>query len=323
MKQIIDLAVSSIIRPPRCSYSLDNMPSSVPVPNQPPVPRQSVTFTNSRGHSLVGSFYSTSPSRYCVIYLHGNSSCQSEGIFLVPIFCPFQVSVFCFDFSGCGISEGDYISLGWFERDDVVSAVSYLRETFGIETFALWGRSMGAATTFYAISDNNPSIVCAVVDSPFSSLPLLLKELSGQFHIPGCLTPPVVWYLSKKIMGLAHFDIREVAPISVCRNAKTPLFVIHGEDDDFILPEHSRLLFEAYRGKPKEIRLIPGKHVDQRPYDVLTLALMFVGAWLDVPILLDDVEQKIRGAERAFARFERSVKLVGVPEGFDMEGEAE
>lgn len=30
-----------------------------------------------------------------------------------------QISLLNFDFGGCGISEGDYVSLGWYERDDL------------------------------------------------------------------------------------------------------------------------------------------------------------------------------------------------------------
>jgi alpha/beta superfamily hydrolase len=40
---------------------------------------------------------------------------------------PSNISLFCFDFAGCGLSGGEYISLGWFERDDLNMIVEYLR----------------------------------------------------------------------------------------------------------------------------------------------------------------------------------------------------
>ena len=55
----------------------------------------------------------------CVIYLHGNSSGRPETLQIVDLMIPLGVSVFTFDFSGCGMSEGEYISLGWHERDDL------------------------------------------------------------------------------------------------------------------------------------------------------------------------------------------------------------
>lgn len=44
------------------------------------------------------------------------------------------------------MSEGEYISLGWHEIDDVEIVVKYLRNTGKISNIGLWGRSMGAVT---------------------------------------------------------------------------------------------------------------------------------------------------------------------------------
>jgi pimeloyl-ACP methyl ester carboxylesterase len=310
MKRLADLAVNSIIRPPRSTYQIEALPDSIPAPSIPPIPRQAVRFTNSRGHSLLGSFYAIPPSTRCIVYLHGNSSCQSEGAFLVPVFCPAGISVFCFDFGGCGMSEGDYISLGWYERDDVACCLAHLRAAFGIGQFALWGRSMGAATAIYSVVAD-PTIACAVCDSPFASLPLLFRDLAGQVKVPGCLTPPVVWYLSRRVL-----DIREVAPVAVAEAATTPIFLIHGENDDFVKPTHARMIFDAWGGAKKELHLVPGAHIDDRPVDVLTVAMLFVAAWMDVPILLNDVAQRVRMAEKTFRRFDKAIQLVGIPDDF-------
>ena len=55
----------------------------------------------------------------CVIYLHGNSSGRPEALPIVDLMIPLEISVFTFDFAGCGMSDGEYISLGWHERDDL------------------------------------------------------------------------------------------------------------------------------------------------------------------------------------------------------------
>jgi pimeloyl-ACP methyl ester carboxylesterase len=63
----------------------------------------------------------------CVIYLHGNSSCRLEALTVIDHVLPLRFSVFAFDFSGRGLSEGDYVSFGWHERDDLEIVVEYLR----------------------------------------------------------------------------------------------------------------------------------------------------------------------------------------------------
>jgi pimeloyl-ACP methyl ester carboxylesterase len=60
--------------------------------------------------------------------------------------------LFVFDFAGCGKSEGEDITYGLREAEDVNSIIDYLRVNKGIKEFVLWGRSMGAvAALLYAI----------------------------------------------------------------------------------------------------------------------------------------------------------------------------
>ena len=47
-----------------------------------------------------------------VIYLHGNSSSRLEGLKIATELFRRNINLFVFDFAGCGLSEGDYISLG-------------------------------------------------------------------------------------------------------------------------------------------------------------------------------------------------------------------
>lgn len=85
--------------------------------------------------------------------------------------------MFSFDFSGCGKSGGEYISLGWYERDDVEVIVDWLRNSDKVSTIGLWGRSMGAVTALMH-ADRDPSIAGLVLDSAFSNLKTLSEELA-------------------------------------------------------------------------------------------------------------------------------------------------
>jgi alpha/beta superfamily hydrolase len=62
------------------------------------------------------------------------------------VLLPSNITVFTLDFSGSGLSEGDYVSLGWHEKDDLKTVVSYLRNSNQVSRIGLWGRSMGAVT---------------------------------------------------------------------------------------------------------------------------------------------------------------------------------
>jgi dipeptidyl aminopeptidase/acylaminoacyl peptidase len=285
------MGINAIIRPPRAQYPIDQLPPFFLVPGFGEIPRTPIEFHNSRGLKIVGSYYAPPyemEDLSCVLYLHGNASCQMEGLFLVPIFVPAGVAVLCFDFSGCGNSEGDYISLGMHEKDDVARAIDFVRSQFHIGRVAIWGRSMGAATAFFTLADD-PTIACAVTDSPFSSLKVLIHDLASSYRAPGFLTSLAVSFLAKKIKTIAHFDITDLNPIQAAGMCFSPVFIMHGVQDKFIKPEHSTQLFQAYAGDEKQLRLIDGAdHNSQRPLEVQMEAIMFIARALDAPVVVED-----------------------------------
>jgi fermentation-respiration switch protein FrsA (DUF1100 family) len=98
------------------------------------------------------------------------------------VLLPSNITVFTLDFSGSGLSEGDYVSLGWHEKDDLKTVVSYLRNSNQVSRIGLWGRSMGAVTSLlYGAED--PSIAGMVLDSAFSNLFDLMMELVDVYKI--------------------------------------------------------------------------------------------------------------------------------------------
>lgn len=78
---------------------------------------------------------------------------------------------------GSGTSDGDWVTLGAHEVDDLQAAVDYLRREGSTSSLGLWGRSMGAVTALL-YSCRDPSIAGVVADSPFSKLVDLMLELA-------------------------------------------------------------------------------------------------------------------------------------------------
>ena len=76
-----------------------------------------------------------------VIYMHGNSSSRLEVIPQLGHLLSLGVSVLSFDFCGSGHSDGEYVSLGYHEREDLDAIIKFLRGTGQVSSIALWGRS--------------------------------------------------------------------------------------------------------------------------------------------------------------------------------------
>lgn len=65
------------------------------------------------------------------------------------------------------MSDGDWVTLGAREVDDLEVAVAHLRASFPNSTIGLWGRSMGAVTALL-YSARDPSIAGVVRRNPSS-----------------------------------------------------------------------------------------------------------------------------------------------------------
>lgn len=269
------------------------------------IKRTDIFLKNKRGLLLACSHFEPikpiNPLLPCVIYLHGNSSSRLESLPCIEVLLPLNITLFCFDFSGCGLSEGEYISLGYFERDDVSAIINYLRNTNKVSTIGLWGRSMGAVTSImHSIRD--PSIGGMVLDSPFMSLKVLAEELCrSHTKIPKTILDAALKMIRKTILQKAGFDILELEPIKYVKNAYIPAFFIAGKDDIFIKPNHSQQLCQNYAGD-KNIVLVEGDHNDDRPeYIMNSIAIFFYNSLQCESLLGKKMEtQKDKASDKKF-----------------------
>lgn len=182
----------------------------------------------------------------------------------VRLLLPEDITVFTLDLSGSGKSEGEYISLGWFERDDVHTVIEYLRNTDSVATIGLWGRSMGAVTALLH-SDRDPSIAGIVADSPFSDLRKLAGQLAKKYtKMPGFVVSMGTKIIAKSVKNHANFDLDKVKPIDHVDKAFVPILFGHAKDDDFIEPSHCEELHEKYSGDKNYISF-DGDHNSMRP----------------------------------------------------------
>jgi len=120
----------------------------------------------------------------CVIYMHGNAGNKTEGLSYLDGILEEGMNFCAFDFSGCGNSEGEWVTLGHKEKDDLKAMIEYIQENHDVSKIGLWGRSMGAAASLLFMKEN-PGVVDAVVlDSGFSNLRDVTKSMGGQMGVP-------------------------------------------------------------------------------------------------------------------------------------------
>jgi pimeloyl-ACP methyl ester carboxylesterase len=274
-----------IIRPPRNNYQPipDGTASAIQDREGNAVMRKEVHLKSRTGTKLVGAFLTcpgNAGGRPCVIYMHGNASNKSEGEEYARDLVPLGIDLFCFDFSGCGNSGGDFVTLGWKETEDLLGVLDFLKEQGLTSKVGLWGRSMGAATALMTDESKSPLPIGALVlDSAFSDISVLIKEMAGGMGIPPELAQMLLPMLSAQItQKTGGMDLTKIAPITHCPSWKeAPALFLHGIDDNMINMEHSQRNFDAYACANKETVFVNGDHNSARPDDTNKQVFAFFG----------------------------------------------
>uniref|UniRef100_A0A6B2L2K4 Serine aminopeptidase S33 domain-containing protein n=1 Tax=Arcella intermedia TaxID=1963864 RepID=A0A6B2L2K4_9EUKA len=298
------------MRPPRAEYKILDLG-----PNQLKITGKDYTRTdfnifkikNCDGLNIACSLYQPFdpkekgplPTKTCVIYLHGNAGCRLDAMDCLDLVSFYDLSLCCFDFCGCGLSEGDFVTLGWNEKHDIEVVMEYLIEHEKFSSFILWGRSMGAVSILLyldLLGKEQPKklepILGVILDSPFSNLYTLASELA-QSQGKWIVTPLVslgLYGLRKAIRKKVNFDIKEMDLLPIVGKLTTPALFLHGKDDDFVIPEHSAKLFKSYGSTQKTYQLVKGTHNCCRGSDFYDHASVFIFNTLNAAKLTEKKE---------------------------------
>ncbi len=81
--------------------------------------------------------------------------------------------------------------------------------------------------------------------------------------------------LRSSVHRFADFNMKAINPIVHARSAYCPALFIAGKDDNFILPDHSQQLHDAYAGD-KNFLLVGGNHNSSRPPFVYHSVFIFL-----------------------------------------------
>lgn len=132
-----------------------------------------------------------------------------------------------------GESEGRYITFGVKESEDMRCWIAYHNRTHGNLQMILSGLSMGASTMLYLADQDLPdNVKCIIADCGFTSPKAILDVVyRSVVHFP---SGPSLWAADLFARIFAGFGLNEKDTRVVLKNAKLPVLMIHGLDDDFV-----------------------------------------------------------------------------------------
>ena len=227
---------------------------------------EDVSFTpRGSGLRLEGWFLPGATGGPAVIFVHGLGSVRSgdDALAVSRRLVDAGYNVLLFDLRAHGSSDGDKVSAGYFEREDVLGAYDYLvSRGFAPGRIGLHGFSLGAATAIMAAARER-GMAAVVADSPFAkATDLIVQETARKTPVPADLVPiflPGARLLADQLHGI---DLGDLRPERDVTRLAYPVLVIHGDADTRIpIEQGQRVASAAPAGS--ELWIVPGAdHTD-------------------------------------------------------------
>ena len=210
------------------------------------------------GYTLVAEeFFAEEDSHKWALVLHGYTGWKEEMYPFAYWYHEEGYHVIVPDLRCQGESEGDFIGMGWTDRDDCNLWIQYILEQDHEAKIVLHGQSMGAATALMMTGEENCSgHICAVVsDCAYTDAYSMFGEkIEEWFYLPPF---PLVDSACVVLRLRGGYNLKNASAIRAVQKSSTPTLFIHGDEDAMIPVQMSKDLYEA-AACPKEILIVEG-----------------------------------------------------------------
>ena len=209
------------------------------------LPCEEFSITSFDGLTLYGKYYEYEKGAPIEIMFHGyRGSAQRDLCGGVQRCFELERSALIVDQRCSGKSGGNVITFGINEHRDCLCWIDFAVKHFGTDVkIILTGISMGASTVLMASGERLPENVIGVLadcgyDKPETIIKTVIKQMglpvnAGYFFVK----------LGARIYG--HFDLEENSPQEAVKKCKVPVIFFHGEKDDYVPCEMSKINFDA------------------------------------------------------------------------------
>ena len=199
-----------------------------------------VAFASSTPHlQLRGWWFKGSDTATCgLVMAHGITENRANTLKYATVFSDCDCHMLLYDHRGHGQSDGQLLTGGALESDDVLAAVRWLADTTGLspKQVGLVGESWGASAVLLA-SAKTDQVAFALADSPYTSwrdaiLQRGVKQYGSVLHV----FTPIAFAWVEWRTGVAMED---AAPERLASRINTPTLLVHSQQDTITPPRHS------------------------------------------------------------------------------------
>ena len=258
---ILALAIAGLLWKTRQeAYSLLHAPmASRNLPDETPndfgMEYEDVTVTNPDGMTLAGWFIP--PQNGAVIIMqHGYKSTRDELLNEAQMMQAHGYGVLVTSVRAHDQSEGELITLGYYEMQDMEAWYQYLisRDDIDPDKIGIIGNSYGGMLSIqYAAQNEN--IKAVVANCAFSSMSDTVSTSVRHFTgLPDFPFVPLIVFWAENMTGIQMEEIDTTQWIPDI--SPRPVFLMQGGKDTVISPESGQILYDA-ANEPKELWFDP------------------------------------------------------------------
>lgn len=222
---------------------------------------EDVNFQSSDGLKLAGWFVPASHSTRTIIVCSGANGSIDSDVHVLPWLHDAGFNVLMFDWRAHGRSEGSIVSLGYYERYDLIAAVEWAKAK-GAHKLGVLGFSMGGSIAL-SVAAAMPTIDAVAADSAFVNVVSAVKSgLIERLHTSfGADTLAHLFVLTASLrLGVRGFGADPLSTID--RIAPRPLLLLYGDRDPVVPKAEIDQLVDRAK-EPKEIwRVAEAAHRD-------------------------------------------------------------
>lgn len=218
-----------------------------------------VKCTSNDGYELIAAcFRQPEPEgKPWAILLHGYTGWKEEMYHHAAEYYDRGFSVLCPDLRCQGESQGDFIGMGWTDREDVMLWINEITDSHPDSKIVIQGESMGASCALMLNGLDLPeNVVCVISDCAYSdSVTMFRKQLKDWFGLPdlGFISSAGLWL---RLRG--GYDLKDASALTEVTKGSVPTLFIHGDQDRIVPVEAAAELYEASKASDKELLIFEG-----------------------------------------------------------------
>lgn len=230
-------------------FGIDNpRPRTLTTPKQP--------FTTVRiqsGQTALECWHITvEKPKGTVILFHGYSAEKSQMLERSDELVQMGYNTMLVDFMGCGGSEGNETTIGFYESENVKTCYDFVKKQ-GEEHIFLFGSSLGAAAVIKAVSERDIKPSGIILECPFGSMYDAVRMRFAAMKLPSFPMAELLVFwggVQHGFWGFAH------KPTEYAKSVRTPILLLWGGKDDKVSREEIGTIFHNL-ASPKRLVIYP------------------------------------------------------------------